>query len=166
MLYFSFVGRRTPEKVGNHWSNQLLVEIIWNENTLERELINVNQCSSTFLSFAPPSGRAGLNEREAPGKVTARPPKRWAQLSTVSHVLVSALQKHRSKTSNLLRFGSLHFRGSWGWPCMAGRMWLICSNKKLYHKKTIVLLRWHYTTIFFVIDSVRVHLHCTNRPSI
>ena len=41
--------------------------------------------------------RAGLNEREAPGKVaTARPPKRLAQLRTFSHVLVSTLQKHRS----------------------------------------------------------------------
>jgi len=28
------------------------------------------------------------------------------------------------------------------------RMWLICSNRKLYHKKTIILLPWHYTTIF------------------
>jgi len=36
--------------------------------------------------------RAGLNEREAPGKVvTARPPKRLAQLLSVSHALVSTL---------------------------------------------------------------------------
>jgi len=34
--------------------------------------------------------RAGLNEREAPGEVmTAGPPKRLAQLSSVSHTLVS-----------------------------------------------------------------------------
>jgi len=39
--------------------------------------------------------RAGLNEHEAPGKVvTARPPKRLAQLRSVSHALVSTLQKH------------------------------------------------------------------------
>ena len=34
----------------------------------------------------------------------------------------------------------------------AVRIWLICSNRKLYHKKTIFLLPRHYTTIFFVID--------------
>jgi len=33
--------------------------------------------------------RGGLNEREAPGKVvTVRPPKRLAQLRSVSHALV------------------------------------------------------------------------------
>jgi len=45
--------------------------------------------------------RAGLNDREAPGKVvTARPFKRLAQLSSVSHTLVSTLQKHRQKRKN------------------------------------------------------------------
>jgi len=56
---------------------------------------------------------AGLmpGEREAPGKVVnARPPNRLTQLSSVSHTLVSTLQKHRSKTSKLIRFDSLHFR--------------------------------------------------------
>jgi len=58
-----------------------------------------------------PTPRAVLNEREAPGKVkTARPPKRLAQLRSVSHAFVSTLQKHRSKTSKLIRIGSLHFR--------------------------------------------------------
>ena len=34
--------------------------------------------------------RAGLNERKTPGKVvTARPPKRLAQLCSVAHALVS-----------------------------------------------------------------------------
>jgi len=56
-------------------------------------------------------GRAGLNERKAPGKVvTARPIKRIAQIRSVSHALVPTLQKHRSKTWKLIRFGSLHFR--------------------------------------------------------
>jgi len=59
--------------------------------------------------------RAALNEREAPGKVvTARPLKRLAQLSSVSHTLVSTLQKHRSKTSKQIRFGCLHSRDNWG----------------------------------------------------
>jgi len=45
--------------------------------------------------------RAGLNEREAPGKVvTARPPKRLVQLRNVFHALVSTVQKHRSKCRN------------------------------------------------------------------
>jgi len=71
--------------------------------------------------------RAGLNEREAPAKVmTARPPKRWAQLRSVSQSLVSTLQKHRSKTSKLIRFVSLHFRDNWRWSCTSVRMWLIC----------------------------------------
>ena len=59
-----------------------------------------------------PRHRAGLNEREVPGKVvTARPPKRSAQMLSASHALVSTLQKHRSKTSKLIRYGNLHFRG-------------------------------------------------------
>ena len=54
----------------------------------------------SLRSPTPPTNRAGLNEREAPGKVlTARPPKRLAQLRSVSHALVSTWQKHRSKTS-------------------------------------------------------------------
>jgi len=58
--------------------------------------------------------RAGLNEREAPGKiVTARPPKRLAQLRSLSYALGSTLQKHRSKTAKLIRFGSLHFKDNW-----------------------------------------------------
>jgi len=41
-----------------------------------------------FYSMA--LSRAGLNEREAPGKVVAaRPPKRLAQLRSVSHALFS-----------------------------------------------------------------------------
>jgi len=54
---------------------------------------------------------ARLNEREAPGKaVTARPSKRLAQLRSVSHALVSTLEKHRLKTSNLIWLGRLQFR--------------------------------------------------------
>jgi len=44
-------------------------------------------------------------------------------------------EKHRSETSILLGFGSLHFRDNWEWPFSAVRMWLICSNRKLHHKK-------------------------------
>ena len=40
----------------------------------------------------PATRRAELNEREAPDKVvTARPPKHFAQLRSVSHALVSTL---------------------------------------------------------------------------
>ena len=50
---------------------------------------------------------AGLNERKAPGKVlTARPPKHLAQLRSISHSLVSTLQKHRSETPKLFFFVS------------------------------------------------------------
>jgi len=109
-----------------------------------------------FLDFLSPVVRAGLNESEAPGKVlTTRPNKHLEQLRSVSHALVSTLQMQRSKTSKLIRFGSLHFRDNWGWPCTAVCMWLICSNRKLYHKTTIFLLQWHYT-IFFVIDSLTI----------
>jgi len=68
------------------------------------------------------------------GVVIARRPKRLAQLRSVSHALVSTLQKHWSKTSKLMRFGSLNFRNNWGWPCTAVGKWLICSNRKLYNK--------------------------------
>ena len=79
---------------------------------------------------------AGLNERKAPGKlVPARPPNRLAQLQSVSHAIISTSQKHRSKTSKLTRFGSLHFRDNWGWPCTAVRMWLICSTESYITKK-------------------------------
>jgi len=89
--------------------------------------------SAGFLHWAV--SRAGLNESEAPSKVvTARPPKRLAQLRSVSHALVSTLQKYRSKTSEVKQFGSLHFRDHWGWPCTEVRMWRICSNRKFYHK--------------------------------
>jgi len=47
------------------------------------------------------ANRAGLNEHEAPSKiVTARPVKRLAQLCSVSHALVSTLQKHWSISEN------------------------------------------------------------------
>jgi len=66
----------------------------------------------------------------------------------------SALFFYRSK---LIRFGSPYFRDNWGWPCTAVRMWLICSNRKLY-KKTIFLLPWqcHHRTNFLVIDSLTI----------
>jgi len=34
-------------------------------------------------------------------------------------------------------------------------MWLICSNRKLYHKKKIFLLPWHHPTIIF-LDSLTI----------
>jgi len=52
--------------------------------------------------------RGGLNEHEVQGKVlTARPPKRLAQMRSVSHALVSTLQKYRSNSSKPIRSGSL-----------------------------------------------------------
>jgi len=54
-----------------------------------------------LFDFKIPASRAELNEREAPGKgVTARPPKRLAQMRSVSHALISTFQKHRSKNVN------------------------------------------------------------------
>ena len=56
-----------------------------------------------------------MNELKATGEVViAKPPYRLAQLRGVSHALVLTSQKHRSKTSKLVRFGSLHFRDNWG----------------------------------------------------
>ena len=78
--------------------------------------------------FTAVVSRAGLNEREAPGNVVTRFSKQWTQLRSVSHALVSTL---------------LH-------------MWLICSNRKLYHKKKIFLLPWHHPTIFFVVDCLTI----------
>jgi len=81
--------------------------------------------------------RAGLNEREAPGKVvTTRPPKRLAQLCGVSHALVLTLQKHRSKKSKLIRFGSLHFKDNWGEVAMYGGSYVVnLFKQKVYQKK-------------------------------
>ena len=105
--------------------------------------------------------RAGLNEREAPGKVVSTsPPKRLTQLRSVSHVLASTLPKHRSKTSKPIRFGSVHFRDNWGWPCTAVGMPIICSTRKMCHKNRF-LPRWHYHLYCHRLSD---HLRCTNRP--
>jgi len=86
--------------------------------------------------------RAGLTKREAPGKVvTARPPQHLTQLSSISYTLVSTLQNHQSKTSKLIRFGSLHFRDNWGWSCTAVRMWLtnlIFSNMQWWNCSSLM----------------------------
>ena len=107
------------------------------------------------------SSRAGLNEREAtpPSKVvTARPPKRLVRLCSVSHALVSFLQKRF--TCPRFNFADTHWqptlqRYNW-WPCTAVRMWLICSTRKMDYKKTICELPWHCTTIFFITDSLTI----------
>jgi len=93
-----------------------------------------------------------MNSRSREKSGPRGPLNALAQLRSVSHALVSTLWHHRSKTSKPIQFGSPHFRHNWGWPCTAVRMWLICSNRKLYHKKTMSLLPRHYTTILFVID--------------
>jgi len=73
--------------------------------------------------------RAGLNEREDPGKVvTAKPPKCFAQLRSVSNALVATLQNHRSKTSKLDTIWQPTHQRQLGWPGTAVRMWLVCSN--------------------------------------
>jgi len=108
--------------------------------------------------------RAGLNEREAPGKVvTARLPTRLAQLRSVSHALVSTLRKHQSKTSKLIRFGSLHYRDNWGWPCTAVRMLSNCPNRKLFHKKWSFCYR-DITHKSIFCHTLSDHLHYKNRP--
>ena len=113
--------------------------------------------------------RARLNERDAQGKfVTARPPKRLAKPSSVSHALVSTLQKHRSKTSKLIQFGSLHFGDSCGWPIMWGGSCVVkfVQTESCITKKTIALLPWHLTTIVFVIDSLSLWLSSLHKWSI
>ena len=93
---------------------------------------------------------------------TSLPIPGLAQLCTISHALVSTLQKHQSKTSKLIRFGSLPFRNNWGWQCTTVRMWLICSKRKLYHKKQSFCYRDTTKQSFF--HTLPDHLHCTNRP--
>jgi len=107
--------------------------------------------------------KAGLNECEAPGTVvTAKTPKRLAQLLSLSHALDSTLQKYRSKTSKLMRFGSLPFRDNFGWLCTVVRVCLICSNKKLCHKKDIFAAVTLHNNVF--CHRLYDHLHCKNRP--
>jgi len=84
--------------------------------------------------------------------VTARPPNRLAQLRSVSNALAATLQKHRSKTSKLIRFCSLHFRDNCGSPCTVVHLF----KQKIVSQKTIFLLPWHYTAIFFVIDFLNI----------
>jgi len=116
-----------------------------------------------YLTFGVAVSRAGLNEREAPGKVvTARPHKHLAQLRSVSHALVSTLQS----TGQIVKTDTI-------WPHAFQRqlrvtlqvvhMWLSCSNRKLYHKNRSFCYRdtHHPTIIFFRLSD---HLHCPNRP--
>jgi len=103
--------------------------------------------------------RAGLNEREAPGKVvTARSTKRSAQLRSVSNALVSTLQKHPSNVKTYTIWQPTLQRQSR--VTMYGGSYVVnLFEQKVASTKTIFLLPWHYTTIFFVVDS-----HSTNRP--
>jgi len=66
------------------------------------------------------------------------------------------------KTSKLIPFDSLHFRDNWGWPGTAVCMWLICSNRKFYHKKDIFATVTMHNNLF--CHRLSDHLHCTNRP--
>ena len=80
--------------------------------------------------------RAGRNEREAPGKVvTSRPPKRFEQLPSY-HVASFQLRRSIGQKVKFDMIGSLYLRDNSGLPCTV-RKWLICSNRKLYHKKCI-----------------------------
>jgi len=95
--------------------------------------------------------------------VTARPLKRLAQLLIVSQALASPFQKHRSKTSKLIRFGCLHFRDNWGWTCTLYGGWYVVNlfkqkvvSQKILWEKNFLLLPWHYTIIFFVINSLTI----------
>ena len=100
--------------------------------------------------------RAGLNEREAPGKfVTARPPKRLAKPSSVPHAVVSTLQKHRPKRQNWYNL-AVYTSETVGddQSCEAVRVWLSLFKQKAASQKKIALLPWHLTTIVFVIDSL------------
>jgi len=76
--------------------------------------------------------RAGLNECKAPGKVvTAGTPKRFAQLRSVTHALVSTFPKQLSKMSKLIRFRSLQRRlGS----CQKAA---VCDHLKLFKQKVV-----------------------------
>jgi len=82
--------------------------------------------------------RAELNESEALGKVvTVRPPKHLAQLRNVSHALFSFCRSSGQKRQNWydLAANTSETIGGDHVACTAGRMWLICSNRKLYHKQ-------------------------------
>jgi len=117
-------------------------------------IINQAHVMRCYVMIILSNDSTGLSGHEVPGKVViARPPKRLAQLRIVSRALVSTLPKNRSKTSKLigLRLGSLHFRDNWEAVCM----WLIYSNRKSYPKSDLFLPRHcHYTTTFFVIDTI------------
>jgi len=109
-----------------------------------------------------PLSRAELNEREVPGKVvTTRPPKRLTHLRSVSHALVSTLQKYLSKTSkHIIRQPTL--QRQLRVTTYGGSHVVSLFKQKVVSQKTIFLLLWHYTTIFG--HRLSDHLHCTNRP--
>ena len=68
------------------------VGIVLKKSAVSTVTVSVGQKLLKLHGTLIAPGRAGLNEREAPGKVvTARPLKRLTQLSSVSHTLVSTL---------------------------------------------------------------------------
>ena len=87
---------------------------------------------------------------------------RLAQLRSISHALIFNFAEAPVKKSKLIRFGSLHFRDNWGWPCTAVHLWLFCSNRKLYHKNDLFTTVTTHNNIF--CHRLSDHLHCTNCP--
>ena len=125
----------------------------------ERQGVSLRFCVPLHLGiFQPrecPSQWLCIKIAEAPGKiVTARPCKPFAQLRNVAHAHVSALQKHRSKAWKLVWQLTLQRQpgvAQYGGSYIAN----LCKQKGV-SRKTILLLLWHYTTIFFVIDSLPI----------
>ena len=106
--------------------------------------------------FSKAIARAGLNEREASGKVaTARPPNRFAQLRSVSNALVATLQKHWSKRQNWYDLAA-YTSEKIGITMCGGSYVVNLFKQKVASQKTIFLLLWHYTTIFFVVDFLNI----------
>jgi len=106
----------------------------------------------------PTENKAGLNEREAPGKVvTARPPKRLAQLRGVSHAssfqLCRSTGQKRQNWYDLAAYTSETVGGDHEQRLVFGYYFVQTES---YITKKIFLIPWHCTTIFFVINSLTI----------
>jgi len=136
-----------------------------NWNTLERNAGRNETWTllRTIIGCARLSSRCGwaqswIKWTRGPGQSRDREaPKRLVQLRKVSHALVSTLQKHRWKTSKVIRFGNLHFSDNWGWPSTAVPR--LCTS--FVQTENLITTKHLFATVrlhknIFVIDSLTI----------
>jgi len=102
--------------------------------------------------------RSKAESKNATPRPKSWPQDPWTLSATAWRFTCPRFNFEKSPVRNVKRFGSQDFRENWGWPCAAVRMWLICSNRKLCHKKRSFCCRETIQQSFFVIDSLTIFM--------